>query len=52
MRAAKKTATINLVMSLCPFARMKKSESQINDFQKLHTWDFIKENLSRRSNFG
>ena len=35
MRAAKKIATINLVMSVCPFACMKKSESQVKDLYKI-----------------
>lgn len=35
MRAAKKIATINLVISVCPFARMKKTEFQVNDFHKV-----------------
>ena len=35
MRAAKKIATINLVVSVYPLAHMKKSEAQVNDFHKI-----------------
>jgi hypothetical protein len=47
MRAAKKIATIKLFMYVCPIARMKKSEGQVNDFHKISYLGFYRKFAER-----